>query len=184
MDDGRGGIYRSIVGYLQPFLVPTLTVTGGITRGLTYRFRYRARNCKGWSAFSDELYVLAAQKPSAPPPVERISASSTTLSLKLFPTFDNGGTVVTDYELFRNDGLDGVTFYPITGYDYSVNGFTVNIDVDDEGMVVGRFYQIVFRAKNILGNSDYSPVVAFGIADLPSKPATPYEIHGGLMQKT
>jgi len=60
MDDGVGGYYRSLVGYLTPYLAPTYAVTTGIERGLTYRFRYRARNCKGWGAFSDELYVLAA----------------------------------------------------------------------------------------------------------------------------
>jgi hypothetical protein len=66
MDDGLGGYYKSMVGYLAPYMVPTYAVTSGIVRGLTYRFRYRANNCKGWGPFSDELYVLAAQKPSAP----------------------------------------------------------------------------------------------------------------------
>lgn len=67
MDDGEGGYYRSMAGYLAPYMTPIFGVTSGIERGLTYRFRYRARNCKGWGPFSDELYVLAAQKPTAPP---------------------------------------------------------------------------------------------------------------------
>ena len=46
-------------------------------------------------------------------------------------------------------------------------------------MIAGRFYQFVFRSKNILGYSDYSSVVAFGIADVPTKPSAPYEVHGG-----
>ena len=78
-------------------MAPTLTVNQGIVRGLTYRFRYRARNCKGWGPFSNELYVLAAQTPIAPPSVQRVSASSTMISVKLFPTTDNGGSVVTNY---------------------------------------------------------------------------------------
>ncbi len=49
-----------MVGFIAPYLAPTYAVTTGIERSLTYRFRYRARNCKGWGGFSDELYVLAA----------------------------------------------------------------------------------------------------------------------------
>jgi hypothetical protein len=77
MDDGIGGYYRSMTGYLTPYMTPSFAVTSGIERGLTYRFRYRARNCKGWGLFSDELYVLAAQKPNAPPAVRRVTSSST-----------------------------------------------------------------------------------------------------------
>ena len=67
MDDGQGGFFTSIVGFISPFLMPTFTVKTGITRSLTYRFRYRARNCHGWGEFSDETYILAASKPAAPP---------------------------------------------------------------------------------------------------------------------
>lgn len=77
MDDGKGGFYKSQIGYLSPYMTPTYTAQSGIYRSLTYRFRYRARNCKGWGAFSDELYVLAASIPTAPPAPQRILASST-----------------------------------------------------------------------------------------------------------
>jgi hypothetical protein len=60
MDDGQGGYYKSMVGFMTPYLAPTFAVTSDIQRSLTYRFRYRARNCKGWGLFSDELYVIAA----------------------------------------------------------------------------------------------------------------------------
>jgi len=33
--------------------------------------------------------------------------TSTSITLKLYPTVDNGGAVVTDYELYRNLGTDG-----------------------------------------------------------------------------
>lgn len=179
MDDGRGGNYVSQVGYLSPYLTPTFTAAQGVVRSLTYRFRYRARNCKGWGPFSDELYVLAVSNPSAPPSVQRVSSDSTQITLKLFPTNDNGGSVVTDYELYRNDGTFGSVYVPVTGYSYVVNGFTYQVVVADEQMIAGRFYQFVFRTKNILGYSEWSPVVAFGIADKPLKANAPFEIHQG-----
>jgi hypothetical protein len=177
MDDGMGGFYKSMVGNLAPYMTPTYATTTGIERGLTYRFRYRARNCKGWGPFSDELYVLAAQKPSAPASSQRIDSSSTEISLKLFPSNENGGTPVLDYELWRNEGTDGSSFIQISGYSYLINGFTVAIDIAAESMVAGPFYQFIFRSKNLLGYSDFSGPVAFGIADRPTKPASPYEIH-------
>jgi len=183
MDDGRGGYYKSMVGYLAPYMTPTYAVTSGIERGLTYRFRYRANNCKGWGPFSDELYILAAQKPSAPGAPQRIDSSSTEISLKLFPSTENGGTPVSDYELWRNDGSDGSGFVIVKGYSYLTNGFIVTVNSAAEALVAGRFYQFIFRSKNLLDYSDFSGPVAFGIADKPAKPSAPYEIHQGQIQK-
>lgn len=166
-----------MVGYLAPYMVPTYAVTTGIVRGFTYRFRYRANNCKGWGPFSDELYVLAAQKPNAPAAPQRIDSSSTEISLKLFPSTENGGTPVLDYELWRNDGSDGSSFVIISGYNYLANGFIYTVNAASESMVAGRFYQFVFRSENLLGYSEFSGPVAFGIADKPLKPSAPFEIH-------
>jgi hypothetical protein len=58
----------------------------------------------------------------------------------LFPSSDNGGTVVLDYELWRNEGLDGSEYTIVTGYEYLTNGFTYTVVVADEDMVAGRFY--------------------------------------------
>jgi len=81
--------------------------------------------------------------------------------------------------LWRNDGLSGSDYVIVNGYDYLVHGFTMTVDVASEAMQVGRFYQFVFRSRNLLGYSPYSSVVAYGIADKPNKPAAPYEVHLG-----
>jgi len=71
MDDGSNGNYTSLVGYNTPYLLNSITVTSNsikpIVRGLTYKFRYRAKNCIGWGSLSQDLYVLAASAPAAPP---------------------------------------------------------------------------------------------------------------------
>lgn len=38
----------------------------GLTAGVTYKFSVKARNSKGYSDFSAEIQILAAQEPSAP----------------------------------------------------------------------------------------------------------------------
>ena len=78
MDDGLGGNFMSLIGSSSPFLMTRYTALG-LVRGRTYRFRYRARNCIGWGPFSDEVFALAASKPSAPPRPMLVSVSSTTI---------------------------------------------------------------------------------------------------------
>ena len=87
--------------------------------------------------------------------------------------------MILDYELWRNDGLDGSDYVKIDGYNYLTNGFTMVVDVASEEMIAGRFYQFVYRSINLLGYSPYSSVVAYGIADRPTKPSAPYEVHSG-----
>jgi len=41
----------------------------------------------------------------------------------LQPTKDNGGALVTNYLLFRNDGNYGLVNIPISSYSYAANGF-------------------------------------------------------------
>jgi hypothetical protein len=92
-------------------------------RSRIYKFRYRAQNCIGWGPLSQELAVLAADVPVAPPSPTRSSTSASSITLQLYPTTDNGGSVVTDYELYRNAGTDGSTFVKITSYVYATHGF-------------------------------------------------------------
>jgi hypothetical protein len=62
-DQGTGGSYENLVGYLSDFSATTFTVTSGISPGAQYGFRVRAKNMWGWGAYSEVLAVA----PSAPP---------------------------------------------------------------------------------------------------------------------
>jgi hypothetical protein len=108
-------------------LVQLLTVTHSaetpIVRSRAYKYRYRARNCVGWGPLSEELRVLAADPPAAPPSPAVSSTSATQITLLLYPTTDNGGTIVTDYTLHRNDGTEGSSFVPISSYSFANHGF-------------------------------------------------------------
>lgn len=114
--------------------------------------------------------------PKAPPSPIPISISSTLLTIQLYPTRDNGGAVVTNYELYRDDGTDNSAFSKITDYTYSTNGFIITLNLATETMVAGRFYQFIYRAVNVIGYSDFSGVRTIPVADLPSAPAAPNKV--------
>ena len=129
----------SIAGYSSPYLSTTITTTD-VQKGRAYRFRYRAQNCHGWGPFSPLLFAIAASPPASPSALQVQAISSTSISLQLYPTLDNGGTVVTDYLIYRNDGLDGFVWTQMTSYAYSTSGFLAVIDAATEALTPGRFY--------------------------------------------
>jgi hypothetical protein len=48
--------------------------------------------------------------------------------------------VVTDYELYRNDGGSSTTFTEVTSYVHATHGFSATLDVASEGMTAGQYY--------------------------------------------
>lgn len=175
-DDGLNGPFTSLVGLSSPYLMQLLTVAHSpetpIVRSRVYKYRYRARNCVGWGPLSEELHVLAADAPAAPPSPAVSSTSATQITLLLYPTTDNGGAIVTDYTLHRNDGAEGSTLVPIASYSYASHGFQHTVALASEGMTAGLYYQFVYRAVNVQGVSTDSAVVTFPIADAPSQPVS------------
>lgn len=67
IDDGTGGDFTTVVGYLSDYLLFSYTITGdNIQKANLYRLRYRARNDIGWSDYSPIAYIKAANVPKAP----------------------------------------------------------------------------------------------------------------------
>ena len=48
MDDGKNGIFTSIIGFNSNSLVTVYIVDKSIIKGRRHRFRYRAKNIVGW----------------------------------------------------------------------------------------------------------------------------------------
>jgi hypothetical protein len=86
----------------------------GIIKGYTYRFKYRVKNQIGWSDYSESTYILAANVPSKPPTPTYVSSTSTEISLQFYEPADNGGSLITLYELEMNDGTG---YAPVNAYD-------------------------------------------------------------------
>ena len=77
-------------------------------RGKTFRARFRVKSATGWSGYSPVVEALASQGPVAPEsaPVF-VTATSTTLSITMTLSTDNGGTPITSHELWIDDGALG-----------------------------------------------------------------------------
>ena len=60
VDDGQGGNFIPVFGYLSNSMALSYTFTNNVERGKTFRARYRVRNAVGWGDYSPIGYILAA----------------------------------------------------------------------------------------------------------------------------
>lgn len=99
-DNALGGSF--IV--LAANIVDTDFLVTSVNKGQTYRFKLQARNQYGYSAFSNEIAILAAQLPATPStPTTSFDADYVTIS---WDEPDNMGSPITSYEILieKSDG--------------------------------------------------------------------------------
>ncbi len=174
MDDGKGGDFVSLVGgpNSTDYLKLWFLVEKNVTKGTLYRFRYRTRNSIGWSEFSDNAFILAANVPAKPPTPKFTSSDSTSVTLSFSFSDDDGGSPITRHKLFRDAGNDFTsTFVPVSNYLGIADSYSVTVTPD--GLVAGRIYRFVFVATNALGDSEYSNELIAGVGAKPPKPDAP-----------
>jgi hypothetical protein len=109
MDDGLGGDFFVILGLETSSLRNVITLTAkdnAIIARRFYRFKYRCQNENGFSDYSDITYIQAAQAPSTPLPPKLIGATAQAIELQFFKPIDDGGSEITGYQLFINDGTE------------------------------------------------------------------------------
>jgi hypothetical protein len=138
------------------------TITSGITKGHTYRFKYQVQNSIGWSDYSSITYIIAANAPTVPLGLALSLVSSSSITLAFNAPLDDGGSVVTLYELYMNDG---------TGYALAASGTTLTLTVSTSsglGLTAGSYYYFKVLATNIIGSSDYSNEVVYALESLPT----------------
>lgn len=176
MDDTQGQ-FMMVIGQQQTKM---LTTQGLITqeefpvirRGLTFAFKVRVENENGWSEFSDITYIQTAEVPNRPAPPELVAASQTVMTLKFFKPENNGGSPVTQYELFINDG-DPYS-EPMTKVEsYSDNQMEHTLYDSVDSLTTGLIYKFKFRATNAIGNSEDSEIVEFALVDQPVATSAP-----------
>ena len=142
----------------------TFTFDDSALTGKTIRFKLQASNEIGSSLSEAHLSVLLAEEPSKPPSkVERLSSSENTLTVQMPLVSLNGGSTLTEYELFGDDGLQSELASLYSGLNRTV----------DLPSVLGRSYRFKYRVKNVVGWSEFSEVVSFLAASVPAKPSTP-----------
>jgi hypothetical protein len=73
--------------------------TENVTSGDYFRFRYRSLNVNGWSDFSPISHIKSATIPQRPNKPTFISATSDSISLFFYESYQDGGQTITEYEL-------------------------------------------------------------------------------------
>jgi hypothetical protein len=112
VDDGMGGPFTSVVGGdgSEFSLDTSYTLSYNISSGGIYRFTYRAKNVNGWSLFSPITNIKAATKPQRPPAPTFQTATSTSVTIGMYRSFEDGGDLIINYQLWRNTGGSSTTY--------------------------------------------------------------------------
>jgi hypothetical protein len=191
MDDGAGGDFVALTANNgTEYLKLTYTVFAGIVEGVTYRFQYRSRNAVGWSNYSPVSYIRAAAKPERPPAPQLQTATAAGLTLILSPTAEDGGSPITGYKIFRDDGNTFVAnTYATQLTRYTGAATTFLTTIVDDGLVSGKIYRFVYVATNSYGDSDFSNHLVAGVGAPPQVTQTPlrdttYDVYGSSTGRT
>jgi hypothetical protein len=144
-----------------------------VQKGENYSFRYRSRNVYYWSEWSPTLTVLAANVPSPPPRPEFISATNNAITIQLFESEDIGGSVVTNYELWMDQGQAESAFTIVSTYDTTGFLFTHTVTFALDGVTTGLIYSFQFRSMNSKGYSDFSERISIACSSPPPQPSPP-----------
>ncbi len=97
------------------------------------------------------------------------SVSDTALILELYPPLDSGGSEITTYELYRDQGDLNTAFTPVTSF---TGASMIHSMGTADGLVLGKIYTFEFRAKNIIGYSPFSEVLRVGFGKRVLAPTT------------
>ena len=145
----------------------TETITG-ISQGDLYKVRIVARNRVGDSDYSAETTIVAATVPDPPDAPTRVVGTNTqtTIDLEWTPN-SNGGSGITDYEIWWNGGGGG----PATGLLHTMGSATATYQVTS--LTPGTFYKFAIKAINIVGTSNASGETEIIAATIPGAPSTP-----------
>jgi hypothetical protein len=105
----------------------TSTSITGLIPGHLYNYQVTGINRVGEGKMSPtSVNMMAATIPGRCNPPVFLSSTSTSITLKIDALSDNGGSAVTHYKLYADDGtLTGDVFTPIQSYDGSSFVFQV-----------------------------------------------------------
>lgn len=105
-------------------------------------------------------------QPSKPALVSTSSAAQTIQISWIAPSYV-GGSALTDYYLWIDDGAGT---WPVTPIDYTI---LTSLQYTFPTLTVGLTYSFKIQAVNAIGTSSFSDTSYFVCADLPGAPAAP-----------
>jgi hypothetical protein len=179
IDDGQAGPFTTVLGAdlddPAAMTLETQVQVNNLTKGAVYRARYRAINSIGSGEWSNLAYARVAKVPEAPPAPVVSSVDETHIQLALTISSDDGGTGITAYHLYMNEGANGTPMHEIMAYDQSALSYTIaagNV-VDTHTVVSGNIYTIKYLAENAVGKSLDSELLYVALARKPDTPSPP-----------
>lgn len=119
------------------------------------------------------ISIRAAKVPSRPEPLKFSATTSTTITLVLTPVKQNGGSAVSAYKLYADDGDDTqenfthVTSYVGNALQHTINGAT------ETRFVTGKTYRFKVTATNAIGESEQSNQLRVALAKIVAAPQKP-----------
>lgn len=167
-----------VTGRSCTFSLATLTgVTYSLTQGNLVQIRIKATNSIGTGVDSADLTsgALILAKPTDPSSgVTKVDASTNTgqvtFTIPEATGSEDGGSAITSYIVYWDEG-DGAT--PDTEL---VGETSDNLDLTltvSTGISSGQDYIFMYKLKNAIGESDWSPTTTILAATVPAKPSAP-----------
>lgn len=133
--------------------------------GKTYRFRVAAQNVLGTGPYSDELQLMATDAPQAPSISYREETRTlTSVTIDLSKPVLDGGSPISGYQLYRDQGISGSPFQMI----YDGTDRPELLSVVAEGLQTSLTYTFKAYSMNKIFVSDLHGELVIKIGMVPS----------------
>lgn len=167
VDEGFGS------GFVRITETPHITTQflhESLIQGHLYSYRIKAKNLMGFGDYSQTFSFIPRDVPAKPPKAPINLPLQTTRSViylhfdQLAPE-DQGGSAITSYNFYIDDGADG----PFGGQ-YQVLPSLSTWDTSQLSLQSGRIYKFKYSATNVHGEGPLSDEVSILLAEKPSQP--------------
>lgn len=139
----------------------------GLIVGRTYQYRVKAKNYLGYGVSSTVVSAVPKRIPGKPSSAPQNIASQTTASviyLQYGLLRDNGGSAITNYKIYMDDGLGGAYAAPVN------NALLLTYNTGALSLVSGRTYRFKYSGVNSEGEGPTSDEASILLAAKPGSP--------------
>ncbi len=154
--------------------IPTISsfTSKGLTAGYVYQYRVSAINRVGEGQLSPlSTKIKAANVPSKPSAPYYVSSTSSTIIIQWNDVADNGGALITQFNIYTDDGSLSTITFDLIGSTSSLF-YTLDNAIDTQ-YITGNLYRFRVSAVNEIGEGPASNEVRIGLGSLPGKPSAP-----------
>ncbi len=132
--------------------------------GNTYSYRIRVKTSRGFSIYSNILSATLMKLPEAPVdnPISTKNTNKNQIEISYTGLVNNGGSSITNYILYIDDGNNGSFSTPINN---DLNKTYLFI-----GLNTGQLYRIKYSAVNSIGEGPTSNILSVYTATKPGSP--------------